>query len=226
MGETAFNLVPQEDEVTREVATVETQAKELKVVDAASYIAAGELWKAIKALRAKIKDTFGPIKEAANKAHKMAVAKEKEVDAPLEAAERIVKRGMSEYDQIQEVLRQAEQRRLEEIARKAAEEQALMDAIQAEEQAKRNGATKAEAAQEAAAIIDTPVYVPPVVLPKTTPKMAGGPVYRTVWKFRIKNAALIPRQYLIPDEVRIGQIVRADKKETNIPGVEVYEERC
>jgi hypothetical protein len=225
-AEPAFKLVPKEDEVTREVATVETQAKELKVVDAASYIAAGELWKGIKALRAKVADTFDDIIKAAHLAHKKAVEKKKMHDGPLDAAERMVKQAMSVYDLEEEKKRQAEQRRLEEIARKAAEEQALMDAIAAEDEAKRNGATKEEAAQEAETVMAEPVYVPPVVLPKATPKMQGGPVYRTIWKFRIKDVNAIPRQYMVPNEVAIGGVIRSLKGQANIPGIEVYEERC
>jgi hypothetical protein len=68
-----------------------------------------------------------------------------------------------------------------------------------------------------------PLMVEPVILPETTPKVEGISG-RQVWKFRIINPALIPREYLIPDERKIGQIVRAMKGETRIPGVEAYAE--
>ena len=89
-------------------------------------------------------------------------------------------------------------------------------------------AAAAEAAgdkEEAAAIISAPTYVPAVILEKTVPKMAGGPVYRTITKFRIVDVNLIPRVYMVPDEVKIGGVVRALKRATDIPGIEVYEER-
>ena len=251
---TALKLVPQEDEVEvgREVMTVETQAKALKIVDAASYIAAGELWKTIKALRAKVGDTFNDLIKAAHKLHKDAVAKKKMHDDPLDAAERYVKAQMSAYDAEQERLRRIEQARLAEIARKeeearrkaelerleaerkAEEERILAEAIAAEES---GDSTTAEALtnqaeivsesiqQEKAAIASEPVYVPPVVLPKATPKMQGGPVYRTVIKFEIVNAALIPREYLIPDTVKIGALGRTLKTAARIPGIRFYEER-
>jgi hypothetical protein len=225
MTEPALRLVPQEDEVTREVVTVENQAKELKVIDAASYIAAGELWKSIKALRAKVADTFDDIIKAAHLAHKKAVEKKKMHDGPLDAAERIVKQALSAYDLEQERIRLAEQRRLEEIARKQTEEEALLAAIAAEEEAKRNGATKEEAAQEVAAILEEAVYVAPIVIPKAVPKMAGGPVYQTRWDFEIVNEALIPRQYLTVDMVKIRQVVTALKDQANIPGIKAYSKR-
>lgn len=225
MAEPTFQSVPQEDEVTKEVATVEDQAKALKVVDTTSYLAAGELWKSIKALRVKVADTFDKSIKAAHELHKGLVAKKKEHDAPLDAAERMVKQAMSSYDLEQEKIRQAEQRRLEEIARKAAEERILLEAIAAEEDAKRNGATKEEAAQEAQAIMEEPVYVPPVVIPKATPKMQGGPVYTTRWDFEIIDIEKIPRQYMVPDLVKIRQVVTALKEQANIPGIRPFPKR-
>jgi len=223
---TAIKLASREDEVGKEVGEINEQAKSLKIVDAKSYINAGELWKSIKALRKKVDDTFGPIISTAFQAHRTAVAKKKEVDGPLESAERIVKQAMSAYDAEQERIRREEERRLAEIARKAEEERRIQEAIAAEEEARRNGATKEEAAIEVEEILSEPVYVAPVVVPKATPKMQGGPVYRTVWKFRITDAAKIPREYLTPDTVKIGAVARAMKKLTNIPGVQAYEERC
>jgi len=35
--------------------------------------------------------------------------------------------------------------------------------------------------EQTAAIAQEPIYVAPVVVQKTTPKMAGGPVYQTRW---------------------------------------------
>ncbi len=226
MGESAIRLVPQEDEVTREVATIEYQARILRVVDAATYVDAADLWKAIRALRVKVADTFDKSIKSAHELHKGLVAKKKEHDGPLDAAERAVKQAMSDYDQEQERIRREEQRRLQEIARKEEEERLLMEAIAAEEEAKKNGLTKEEAKAEAEQIISQPVYVAPVVVPKATPKLQGGPVYRTIWKARVVNESIIPRQYMVPDMVKINGVARALKNQANIPGVEVYEERC
>lgn len=223
--EAALKLVPQEDEVTKEVATVEVQAKELKVIDAASYIAAGELWKAIKALRGKVAATFDKSIKAAHELHKGLVAKKKEHDGPLDAAERIVKQAMSGYDAEQERIRKAEQDRLAAIARKAEEERLLHEAAAAEAEARANGATKEEAAQVADAVIAEPVYVPPIVVQKATPKLAGGPVFQKRWDFEIVNEPLIPRQYMVVDMVKIRQIVTAMKDQTNIPGIRAFEKR-
>lgn len=44
------------------------------------------------------------------------------------------------------------------------------------------------------------------------------------WKFRIEDAAKVPREYLCPDLKRIGQVVEALKDACVIPGVVVYNE--
>jgi hypothetical protein len=239
--------------VETKALTIVDQAKAVKIIDAKSYTIAGLLWKNIKDMMKEVADTFDPIIEKAHSAHKEALAKKAIFYGPLEAAYRSVKGLMSAYDAEQERIRLAEQRHLEEIARKeeaerrrielerleaerkieearllAAAEAAQVagDKQQAEDMVTAAIAATENARQEAAAINAEPVYVAPVVIPKTVPKMAGGPVYRTIWKFRIIDAAKIPRQYLIPDDVKIGQIVRALKKESNIPGIEPYEERC
>ena len=216
MGEAAFQIVPKEDEVTQEVATIEDQAKALKVIDAESYVAAGELWKSIKALRKKVADTFDDLIQAAHLAHKKAVEKKKMHDNPLDAAERIVKTAMSNYDLEQERIRKAEEDRLREIERKAEEERRLQEAILLEADGQK---------EVAEAVMEAPVYVAPVVIPKATPKLQGGPVFQTRWDFEIIDVNQIPRQYMIPDQVKIRQIVTALKSQANIPGVRAYEKR-
>lgn len=252
MGEALLQLVETEP-VEEKALTIADQAKAVKVFDSATYTAAGVLWKSIGDMIKEVKETFDPICDATHKAHDAATKKRSKYLDPLTAAYKSVKGLMSAYDQQQEAIRQAEQRRLEEIARKEeaerrrvelerleaerkAEAERLLEAAAAAEKAGNNDQAEelvseaiivnSDAVMEAAAIQAEPVYVPPVVIPRAVPKMAGGPVYRTVTKFRIDNAALIPRQYLVPDMVKIGGVVRALKQAANIPGITVYEERC
>lgn len=240
-------------EVSTKALTIIEQANAVVIKTSANYTAAGMLWKAIKDLKAQIKDTFRPIISKAHAAHKEALAQEAKIFDPLDAASRTVKGTMEKYDREQEVLRLAEEKRLREIAEKeeAIRRQAELDLLEVERKAEENRLMAAAAAaeqagdtkqaedlataavevgtamaEEAAMIAAEPVYIPPVVIPKTVPKMSGGPVYRTIIKFRIINTSLIPRQYMKPDEVKIGQVVRALKREASIPGIEVYEERC
>ena len=224
MGEPALKLVETNEVETKAISIVD-QAKAVKVTDAETYKAAGSLWKSIGDMIKEVKDTFDPICDAANQAHKKATQKRAQYLDPLQAAFKSVKGLMSDYDAEQERIRKAEEARLAEIARKQEEERMLQDAIAAEEEAKPNGATVEEAKAEAEQIISQPVYVPPVIVPKTTPKLTGGPVYREIWDFEITDGNLIPRQYMLPNTVAIGGVVRSLKAQTSIPGVRAFSRR-
>ena len=66
--------------------------------------------------------------------------------------------------------------------------------------------------------------VPKIEVKPNIPTMAGVPSRRN-YKFRIIDASRIPRQYLCPDEHKIGRDVRDWKKVGEvIPGVEAYED--
>lgn len=215
MSEATLQLV-ETNEVEAKAMSIVDQAKAVKVVDIESYRYAGELWKGIGDMIKEVKATFDPICEAAHKAHKAATAKRASFLDPLESVYRSVKRLMSDYDAEQERIRRAEEERLREIARKEEEERRLREAIALEESGQE---------EIAAAVMEAPIRVPPVVLPKTTPKFDGGPIFRTVWKYRIVNPSLIPREYMMPDQVKIGGVVRSLKDQCRIPGIEVYKER-
>lgn len=215
MGEAALQLV-ETNEVEVKAMSIVDQAKAVKVVDIESYKYAGELWKSIGDMIKEVKATFDPICDAAHKAHKAATAKRASFLDPLESVYRSVKRLMSDYDDEQERLRREAEEKLREQARKEEEERRLKEAIALEESGQK---------EIAAAIMEAPVRVPPVVLPKATPRLDGGPVFRTVWKYRIVNQNLIPREYMMPDQVKIGGVVRSLKDQCCIPGIEIYKER-
>ena len=77
------------------------EAKGLTVTDQHSLDRAGGVLAAIKALRAEIAATFGPIIDKAHKAHKEAVAQRKKVESPLIAVEATLKRAVAAYTQEQ-----------------------------------------------------------------------------------------------------------------------------
>lgn len=84
-------------------------------------------------------------------------------------------------------------------------------------------AQQAEAEAEAAKNIAPPQ----VTVQSNVPKIAGLRA-RVNWKFRIVDAHKIPRTYLQPDEVAIGQMVRTmkdqEKAQAICPGIEVWTE--
>jgi len=214
--ETRFDLAEgqQINEVTTLALSVPDQAKQISIKTMDDYVRAGEIMLTIKAIRKKITDTFKPIKQKMDAAKQEVLDQERAADAPLKEAEALLSPQIITWNREQERIRQAEEARLREESRKQEEERRLQEAILAEQHGQK---------EEAEAIMETPVQVAPVVVPKSVPKVSGMSI-RDNWKFKITNEKLIPREYLKVDEVKIGQVVRALKSATNIPGVEVYNE--
>ena len=210
------------DAMKAEALTWPERAAAVVITDPASYEAGGGLLKAIKALRNRIAETFDPHIKRAHEAHKLLVKEKADAEAPLTQAESTIKRALVAYTEAEEKRRREEERRLQEEARKAEEARRLEEAAALESYALEHGdAGMLETAQE---IVAAPVVAPVVVLQSERPKVAGLS-YRDVWKFRVVNAALVPREYMAVDETKIGAVVRAMKGTVTIPGVEVYCEK-
>lgn len=209
--------------LTKEVLELKNQApvlmeatRQVAISDSHSYAIAGELWLRLKIFREKWLEKMAPIKKSADQTHKMIVALEKEIDRPAEERQTRIKGLMEEYDRDQQEKARKQEVELARIARESQEARILEAAVEAEKSGDK---------ALALTIIETPVQTPAVVIPKDVPKLEGGPVFREVWQFEIERADLIPRAYLIPDEKKIGQVVRAMKDQTNIPGIKVFSKR-
>jgi hypothetical protein len=200
-------------EVKQEVVNIEAQAHAVAqaIHDDVTLKAAADFLFAIKRGRKRVEDFIGPMVKKAHAAWKEAVAKEKELDEPLEKAERlIIKPAMARYQTEMERKRQQEAERLAAIEREKEEKARIERAAEIEK------AGDKEAAEQ---VMNTPTPIAPIIQP-ASPKIAGIS-YREKWTFIITNPALIPREYLMADERKIGGIVSAMKSETNIPGVVV-----
>lgn len=219
-------LTPEAEAVSTKALTIPEQAGAVKIIDSDTYLRAAGLWSDIRELRGKVSESFDPIIKKAHEAHKEALKRKADVDAPLADAEKKVKGAMNVYDAEQEAIRQAEQRRLQEEARKREEEARLAAAIEAEQ---------AGAKEEAEEILAAPTYVAPVVVPKATPKVSGGPVFQTRWKHQVTDlmalvkavaAGQAPLTAIQANDVFLGQQARSLKDALRIPGVKAYSERC
>ena len=144
----------------------------------------------------------------------------------LTSAEACVKKAMISWQTEQEKIRQAEQTKLAEMQRKEEEklrQQAAKEAAKAEslktDAAKANAAAKAEelkAKAEAISSMTTTV--------ESKVQEVSGVSTRKVWKFQITDVNEIPREYMIPDEKYIGQIIRASAGKKEITGIRIYSE--
>ena len=203
------------DQLETEVTSLATQARQFAIANAEDYSAAGNLWATLKDMRAKVAEAFDDIISKAHAAHKAAVAQKKKHDDPLEQGQKAIKQRMIGWDQEQERLRKLEQARIDAENKRKAEEDALELAAELE---------KAGEVHAAAEVLEAPLQVQQAIIPKSVPKVEGFS-YRSNWVFDVLDVNAVPREYLCLDLVKIGQIVRAMKGATNIPGIKPREER-
>jgi hypothetical protein len=194
-----------------ETLTILGQAKAIQITNHEQAMAAGDFLKGIKALKKKIEEKLAPLVKAAYDSWKKQVAFKKEHDDPLDQAEAAVKGKMNFYLQEQERLRRVEEYARQLEAQKAAEAQAEQDALLLE----ATGAAEAVRAEPVAAPV---VVIAPVEKPQ-------GISTSSIWRFKVTNPDIVPREYLDVDVKKIGAVVRAMKDATKIPGVEVFEEK-
>lgn len=137
------------------------------------------------------------------------------------------------------VREQEEQRRLAEAeATRISIDQALTDAIELEAFGDHAGAEAVLNHPAPVPVYVPPVYAAPVILETTVPRVKGKSSV-TEWGFRVKVSPKchapashnpeecsvcleeVPREYLVLNSKLVGQLVRAMKDKTSIPGIDV-----
>lgn len=210
------------DELNREILPELSVAAEIVVRDAESYQMAGETWKSLTALEKKIKAYWEEDVSSALKLHRSLVAKRDAMLIPVGEQKNSLRIGMKTFEDEQERIRRVEQARLEEEARKVAEEAALAQAVHLEQ----NGHKAA-----AEAVIAAPVVAPAVYAPKTTPTGFGNATRRT-WGAEVTDlmalvkavaAGTVPIQSIEANSVFLNQQARALKSALSYPGVRSVE---
>jgi hypothetical protein len=198
----------------------------LAVTDAASYEAGAELLKGIKALRAELDATFDPIVSSAFRAHRTACEQKRKAEAPLSQAEATVKAALIRYDDEQERLRRAAQRRAEEEARRRDEDERLARAAELEREGNEFG--DPALVEEAEALISqppAPVAIAPVE--KATPKVSGQH-FVTTWSAQVTDMAAFVKfiasrpqflNLLTVNQAALNAQARSLKEALQIPGV-------
>jgi len=194
-------------EIRQETSRLQDYSATLQVTDDPTYQQAAECSKKVKSLKKKVEAKFKPTKDAMNKAKSELMSLIKEFTRPLDMLEEELKKRMVTYYRKKEEERLAEQRRLQEEARKVEEERRLNEAID-------TGNEK---------IIDEPMPVPKVQVENT--QKVEGVTYVEQVKFEVLDVSKLPREYLIPDTVKIGQVARATKGQIEIPGVRIWVEK-
>ncbi len=134
----------------------------------------------------------------------------------LSNAERIIKGAAIKFQNDQEIIRQAEERRLRAIQEKEAE-RLRKRVVKAEEKGQTE---KAEQLKEQANFVETTA---PVV--QTKVDEIEGVFTKILWRHKIIDATKIPREYLIPDDKKLSDLATTTKGTLKIEGVEFYSEQ-
>jgi len=166
------------------------QAQELEINTTEDYEASGAFLDVVAERQRKVEEFFErPVKEA-NSVHKFLTSLRGMLTSPYSQAEELIKRRRRDWRMEEERKRQAAEEEARKRAKAEQEAQALEEASQLTEIGEH---------EAAAVVIDRAVTAPPppVIVPSIVPKQAGHSI-RKVWKFRIKNPALIKREFLMP----------------------------
>jgi len=198
---------------SKALALVE-QALKIKVWTKESVEEAGAILNRVKAARAWWAGLCRPKIDKYKAQHNAALDMMRTLDDPLAKAEDYLKSGIRGV-----LIRlKQEEARAQAAAEEAARKQAEAERARTVKKLESNGQ-----AAEAKRVERQPLVVAPVVASVERPTLDRINLTER-WGFRVVDAALIPREWLIPDLVKIGKVVRALKGETRIPGIVTYAE--
>lgn len=240
MAETVSLTIPESGEITTAAQSARACAQSFVIQDAQSYDDAltyrEEALDRIKQGEALFKDAT----VQANAVHKRLVGLLKAATEPWQNIAAIYRRKMIAWDEEQKAIQR----------RKQAEEDAKAKA-EAEQKQRELADTMRELGleQQAAEVEREPPIVQAPIVPRETEQAIK---YRSNWTFEIEclscgaerggpiwvkygnmnlheghemETSAIPREYMTPDYVKIGKMVRALKGETKIPGIRPCEEK-
>ena len=209
---------PEIEQNTQKALTILDQANTLMISTMDDYKIAQGLMKTVKERIKELTDTrmaqTRPLDESKDKIIAFFAVPLKK----LNDAKNYLNIIMVDFTEEQESKRREEERKLQEAARKRAEEEALRAALEAEAAGDK---------QEAEAIIQEPVYVPPIKVMSEVPKSKESHI-RETWSAEgfdlmatIKAIAegKAPLQAVEYDMTFLNTQARSYKQNLNIPGV-------
>lgn len=171
-------------------------------------------------------------KRKAEEGRKKLVDERDRMQAPLVQAEVAIKRKLLAYEQEKERARIAEERRLQDEARRRAEELTLAVAADLEMQASLTG--DEDMRVEAEDILAQPIEAPAVSVGSTMPKVQGLS-YRDNWKAHptvdVKALAgavacgKAPITFLTPNMTALNAYARSTQGTATVPGVRFFNDR-
>lgn len=208
--------------LTESTQQVTTQAQVLIVTDSASFCRAGEFMLTLKALEKQITGVFGPIIAASHHAHQEALAQQKALLAPVQAARGYLDDQTAAYLDQEARQRAAREAALTAEAERQAEAAQVAEAARLEQDGRR---------AEAEAVLAAPPIVAPIIL--DAPQAAGvssrmdthAVVTDLPALIRAVAAGTVPLAALLPNLPYLNGQAKALKGLLRYPGVQVVIER-
>ena len=191
------------------------EARSIKVTDRQSYERLAGYVPLLKKAVNYFEELYRPRIRQADDVTKALRADMRKLQAPAEETIAYANKELKGFEDAEERRARAEAVRVAEEQRKKDEEKRLELAELAEQAGEKKLAEQ---------ILNAPPEEPIVHVQPNIPKVEGRH-YREDWKFQIINPRELPESYKMPDEKKIGGVVRAMKAATNIPGVRVYMEK-
>lgn len=189
------------------------------IADSAAAQGIADLVVALKNMRKFIEGHHRPNIERWDKGHKAAIQDWKKMDAPLEQAQRQGEKCFLDWKRDQERIAREEAAKLQAKAKKDAEDAQIKAA---------EAAHAAGNAPMAEAMLNRPVYVPSIPMPKPAVKVST----RKNWKCReqVNLAELIPFvaahpehfNLLAPNLKALSALAKAMEEKFNIPGCQAF----
>ena len=203
-------------EVKQEAAEIHNRATALQIKDDESMQKGAKILREIKTVRKRVKEVFKPILDAQKEAMNKTKAEFSKYDSPLKTAEGMLKNRLGDYQNEQEQKRKAEEAKLQEQARKQAEEIKLAQAKQLEDAGQKDMAD---------AVLEQDVKVPVVKIEETK---AEGVSTRENWSAEVTDfrelveavaSGDFPLDYLEANQPALNAMARATKRAFKVPGV-------
>jgi len=214
--EPVIDVTPEAQEMVNKTETMAAEFSNMEITCQEDYSRAGESLKTIKGAAERIDTMRKSMTKPLDDSKKRIMDFFRRPLEILENAEKSLKRSMLVYQNEQD------KKRREEEARIAAQQKA--EAEKLEKRAEKAAASgKTDKAEELRAQAQQKASFAPVLAP--TVEAVAGINTKTVWKCRIVNTDLIPREYMMPNDKMLNDIARATKGTLKIPGIEFYGEQ-
>jgi hypothetical protein len=200
-------------EAQTQAETMLSNARSMQILNQSLYEQAASFLKIVKERNNQLEELRKSLTRPLDESKKKIMDLFRIPQSYYQESESLTKKAMIKYEDDQERIRQDQERRLQAEAEKK-----RLDALKKADEARANGNDlKADKYESKAAAVVAPVLAARV-------NGVQGIARKKVWKFKVVDEKLIPREFLCVDETKLGNFARSMKGTMPVAGVEFYEE--